>query len=258
MDNKTAQEILSAYRPGGEDAHDKVFQEALEQCGRDPAMGVWLQRERDFDQAVVAALDSIEVPRSGKADLLHMAMRVDGDDGVDGPSGESPATRRERPIRRLWRAGIGLAALFVLGLLLWPMIMPSSTPRFDQPGFSMGELISRGIVLSYRDNDPDAVRAWLTGRSAPVPQGFPAGLVGAEALGCRIYELPEGGKISLICLLKKGEVVHYFVFDEQAKALLAYAPLDTWWSEQGWSFYSFKEGNHRIALATQGQSTHLL
>jgi len=42
MDNPTAKEILSLYRPNGADARDPLFREALDQCKRDPGLAAWL------------------------------------------------------------------------------------------------------------------------------------------------------------------------------------------------------------------------
>lgn len=68
MDNTTAKEILSAYRPGGEDANDPFFREALAQCEHDPAMKRWFYEQRVFDERVAASLQNIRAPESGKRD----------------------------------------------------------------------------------------------------------------------------------------------------------------------------------------------
>ena len=41
MDNKTAKEILGAYRPNGSDALDETFKDALQHAERDPESKAW-------------------------------------------------------------------------------------------------------------------------------------------------------------------------------------------------------------------------
>lgn len=265
MDNKTAQDILTGYRANGEDARDPFFADALEQCTRDPELATWLERERAFDRSVNTALESIEVPADGKARLLEMAARMEKrqGEGAASSSDENDALiERRKPAfwrgHRWIRASLGLAAACILGLVLWQTLPMLQQPNFEPEKFSMGEFISRAMPLSYRNDDPVNVKAWLASRNAPTPEAFPGNLAEASALGCRIFELPQGGKISLICLLKNGEVVHYFVFDDAASELLAATPLKTWWTEDGWHLYSFNEGNQRIAVATQGNPHHIL
>lgn len=257
MDNNTAREILSAYRPSGEDAHDSIFRDALAQCQHDPDMREWLRSEREFDDFAATALEMIRVPQEGKARLLQTAVGLE-----ISPAQRSLATA-ERPRILTWsrgflRAGIGFAATLIVGLLVWQIGFSPQEPALDNDDFTMGSLVSSGMPLSFRADDQEQVVAWLASGGAPVPDGFPGHLDQASALGCRVYELPQGGKISLICLLMSGEVIHFFVFDQQASQLLAYAPRDRWWKEDGWHLYSFDQGDKRIAVATQGQTAHLL
>ena len=43
MKSKEARQLLEVYRPGGADAQDPQFQEALKQAGRDPALAGWFE-----------------------------------------------------------------------------------------------------------------------------------------------------------------------------------------------------------------------
>ncbi len=233
MDNNTAREILSAYRPSGEDARDPLFRDALNQCENDPDMREWLRREREFDEFATTALEAIRVPQEGKARLLQTTAGLD----INSESTPLPTADGPRLIgwgRSFLRAGIGIAAVLIVGMLAWQIGFRPVEPVLEEAGFTMGGLVSSGMPLSFRADDPEQVVAWLANGSAPVPDGFPGQLAHAKALGCRVYEPPQGGKISLICLLMNGEVIHFFVFDQQASELLAYAPRDTWWKEDGW------------------------
>lgn len=254
MDNKIAQEILSAYRADGQDAHDPVFREALAQCRNAAGMADWLERERAFDLLAADALEAIAVPQAGKRRLLETALRVDREQ----PSGDGTVRGVLRWFPSWMRAGIGMAALFVVGLLIWQVASRPLAPELTAPEFTMASLLNSGMPLSFRSADRKEVVAWLAQGGAPVPEAFPGRLADAGTLGCRVIDMPGGGQVSLICLLVNGEVIHYFVFDEQASELLAHTPVQTWWREAGWNLYSFAEGSNRIALATQGEPGGLL
>lgn len=260
MDNKTAREILAAYRPSGEDATDSTFREALAQSERDPEMRAWFERERAWDHQMAETLESVEVPSAGKLRLLQLSTQGNElpANAKSAPNGARAEARREA-IRRFpaVQFGLGLAALLAMALLLWQIVAPpGGLPRSE--GLSLGTLVASSMPLSYQHSDPDAVVRWLRDRSAPTAAAFPPGLSSAAVQGCRVFELATGGKISLVCFLNNGELVHLFVFDKQAHESLASTPLNTWWTEQGWHFYSVVDAGQRLALATQGQTTGLM
>lgn len=249
MDNTTAKEILSAYRPNGADAQDENFHPALDQCRHDPTMHEWFVEEQRFDAEAIAALSSVPVPQAGKEYLLQGNTLTDKP-----PSISRSPEEMETPARPWfkWLIGGSIAALFVLGSVFWKSIPNASTPPLEASTFSVAKLVNEAMPLSYRSDDPAEIMSWLSSRNAPVPVNLPPGLADASALGCRMFEAPNGGEISLLCLLMNGEVVHFFVFDEAAAPLLADTPVDTWWREQGWNIYSSTRDDQRIVLATQG------
>ena len=52
MNNEEAKLILQAYRPGGQDANDPRFREALEQARRDPELARWFANEQALDSRI--------------------------------------------------------------------------------------------------------------------------------------------------------------------------------------------------------------
>ena len=68
--NDQAKLLLSAYRPGGADATDPAFAEALAQAGRDPQLRAWLEESQRFDEAIAGKLRSVEVPANLRATIL--------------------------------------------------------------------------------------------------------------------------------------------------------------------------------------------
>lgn len=75
MNNEEAKFILSAYRASGEDAADKVFREALLQSTLNPDLGVWMQKQQEFDGAVARKLECLQPPAS-LADEILTVVRV--------------------------------------------------------------------------------------------------------------------------------------------------------------------------------------
>jgi hypothetical protein len=62
MKNQDAKFILSGYRPGGQDASDPAFAEALEQAKLDPELGQWFAAQQAHAAAVAGKLKEIAPP----------------------------------------------------------------------------------------------------------------------------------------------------------------------------------------------------
>src|SRR5271156_2792587 len=72
MNNNDAKLILQVYRPGGEDATDPFFAEALEQARLDPALRIWFAEQQAKDERMRGALQIIVPPH----DLRDMIVRT--------------------------------------------------------------------------------------------------------------------------------------------------------------------------------------
>lgn len=240
MDNTTAKEILSAYRPDGADAGDPRFAEALAQCERDPALKAWFDKERARDEAMARALRSVRPPEGGKRALLGTVV-------FDRTSAPVRAERR----RWFGFGGICLAALFLLGVAFFALSMQRPSVSLDPAAFAMADLANAAMPFDRRGDDTAALIDWLAAQGAPVPPTLPAALAAARAAGCKVFEDGEGGKISLLCFEVGGEVVHMLVFDGRTRRLLD-APRGEWWRENGWNFMAYEEDAVLLALATRG------
>lgn len=73
MNEQKTKWMLQAYRPGGQDAANPVFAEALEKVGKHPELQEWFRKERIFDLHVRTKLhDAIPMPSTLKANLLTL------------------------------------------------------------------------------------------------------------------------------------------------------------------------------------------
>jgi len=73
MTNEEAKFILSAYRPNGADAEDKVFREALCQSMWDPELRRWLEKQQAFDRSIAEKLERLQPPASLALEILTLA-----------------------------------------------------------------------------------------------------------------------------------------------------------------------------------------
>lgn len=210
MNNEEARLILHAYRPGGEDAGDPFFTEALEQARRDPELGRWLADQRTFDDRMRVALQT-EFPPPGLRDAIRLTRKV---------ASFPPATRRP-----MWQhPGLLALAATLIAILAVTALFVTQTDRdrtgqMTVAGFTERVLDlkeSGGISLGKMSSDPAEIRAWLAERGAPSNFELPPGMRNVPGLGCQSYTL-DGAKVSLICfMLGQDQIVHLFVVDKGA------------------------------------------
>ena len=202
MDNEQARLILRACRPGGQDASDPLFAEALEMARVDPELAAWLAEERRFDEAMTEALQALEPPK-------HLRQAL----------GTQALSRRSTTAQRAWPASwLALAAALALFLGLSLLFQQGEPPMTgEQIAREVIELAASGkIALGKFSNNPDDLQSWLAARGSPHGFAIPAGLRAYPGIGCQTY-LMGGAKVSLICFrLGKDEVIHLFVVDEDA------------------------------------------
>lgn len=238
MDNQTAKEILSAYRPGGEDATDPFFKDALSQCERDPGMRTWFEEQRAFDERIASALQSIRAPESGKRAILALAQ-----------VGEAKNTRS----RSFWRrpsAWIAVAACLTVAFI--SLISVNSSPNEQKMAHAqdLTSMVASAMPLEFRHSDSNRVLNWLEERGAPISASLASKITAIPAAGCRIFEMPNGGKVSLICLQVDRELVHVFVYDNEAQKHFK-GPINHWWQEDGYNLIATQKDEQLVAYATR-------
>lgn len=240
MNNETAREILSAYRPNGGDANDPRFAEPLERCQRDPELNRWFAAERQFDQRVSATLQGLTVPVAVRQSLIATAE-----------VGEQNVVRFFT--RASTWAAIAASLAVLLGVVLWRApenagaigglpVLAASQPAAELVGW-LDDLRS----LDFHAENPRTVLSWLTDEFAPVPTTLPAGLEDGMVNGCKVFLNGHGKPVSLICFMSRGQVVHFFTWDlNQPRPEAADEP--TLFAQGAWNGAGWAEGTQGHAL----------
>jgi hypothetical protein len=243
MNNEAAKLILQAYRPGGQDANDPRFREALEQARRDPELARWFANEQALDSRISAkARASIRPPAHLKSQLLaqHKIIR--------------PVPWWKRPAWQL--AAAACLALLVTGAAIW--FKPARATAFAKYRNEMAEFIGHKLDrLDLMSGDVTEVRRWLAQKELDSDLVLPTGLDGRPSLGCRLLEF-QGRKVVLICFeLENRQIVHLLVIDRAAfKDAPSKSPVFKQVGEI--ATVSWSRGDKTYVVASKGGTRHNL
>jgi hypothetical protein len=202
MNNDEAKFILNAYRPGGQDANDPQFHEALEQARHDPDLARWFDEQRELDNRIGTTLrTALAPPPEFKSSLLAQRRLV-------------RVSFWRKPAWVATAIAASLALLLTVGLLF---TRSAQSLDFAQYRVAMSEFVDGRIDrLDLMSSEVNELRNWLEQQGAPSDFVLPAGLAGRPALGCRLKEW-NGQKVSLLCFeLENREVAHLLVIDRDA------------------------------------------
>lgn len=202
MNNEEAKLILQAYRPGGRDANDPRFREALEQAQRDPELARWFANEQALDSRISAKFKaSIATPAHLKAQLLAQTKIL------------RPVAWWKQPALRLALA----ACLAVLVTVAAVWFTSGRSDGFAKYRTTMAEFAGNKLDrLDLMSRDVTEVRRWLAQKESHGDLVLPAGLNGRPSLGCRLLDW-KGHKVSLVCFeLENKQVAHLLVVDSAA------------------------------------------
>ena len=246
MDRKEAQLILSGLRPGGHEANEPFFAEALALVESDPELQAWWQSQQEFDRKVSARLREVPAPKSLRQRCLLSPKIV---------SYYPPQWQH----RGLLAAAAAVAILCVAGTW-WhvsssgDLASNSSSEALpvDRGAFTeqvLTKLDGSGPLLAKLSSNPDEVKAWLEQRKAPVGQ-MPPKFAAMPPVGCQEYVI-NGHTVSLVCVtMPDGCVAHLFVVD---KGALSNPPTSTgpqYDSMKGWNVASWSDDKMSYVLAT--------
>jgi hypothetical protein len=251
MDNEQAKLILHAYRPGGQDAGDPFFAEALEQARLDPELDRWFGEQRAFDEAMGKAVQFVNPP-AGLWDSVALTSKVS----------ILPRRRTNRPA---WRhpGMLALAATLVVLLAVAALMRPVTDRDAVHPmtvaTFAKQALdIAGSVSLGKMSSNPAELRAWLAERGAPSNFEIPPGLRDVPGIGCQSYTL-DGTKVSLVCfMLSRDQIVHLFVVDEGALKDAAAGGKPVVRMEDGFAVATWTSGGKSYVLTGMNVSEETL
>jgi len=194
MDNQEAKFILKAYRPGGADAGNAVFCEALAQARHDPELHAWFEREQARDKAVAAKLKSLSIPVGLRESILA--------------GGKMSVTRRSWWQQPSWLA---MAASLAIVLSL-AVVSQLRTARLD-----LGQLTAQilddtahGERHGSHGQEASQLVAFLSQPTTKLGSSFPLNLGQLKADGCRTLNF-AGVEVMEVCFERNGGEFHLYV-----------------------------------------------
>jgi hypothetical protein len=248
MDNREAKFILNAYRPGGQDAHDPHFAEALEQVRRDPILQRWFDESVAFDTAMTEKLFATPVPSDLRESILA-GIKV----------ARLTSIRGWKNRWRKWAIAAAVVLSTTLGVLIWHNTRPVPVAGWQLQALdailsSIARNESHFDVISR--NPADLVK-WLRENSAPTGKKLPNDLDKLPSIGCKTF-FWRGKPVSLICFtLPEGRAIHLVmtnVSTESDRAIKHQAKV----IQQGnWATATWREGGMIYTLALEGSRDEL-
>lgn len=194
MNSKEAKQLLEVYRPGGADAEDPQFKEALQQARRDPALGDWFREQQTFDAAFAGSLKEASAPGDLRDSILAGRKIV------------------KLPLWRDWRLRAAAAAVVILAVA-GGLLATGRQERFPEFRAELIEQAWDGQAhLDFESSDVHHIRQWLARQNASADFTLPAGLRDTHLVGCRIVET-DGRRVPMICLADGPRHMHLFVVD---------------------------------------------
>ena len=225
--------VLSAYRPGGQDAADPTFAAALAAAQQDPALAQWLAEQQEFDKLIAGHLGEVKAPAGLRARIL---------------AGGSVSRPRHWWSRPRWWALAAVVMLLAALAGFWGQ-KDAGLADWQRRGLAVLEdLEASRTTFDFEHRDAAVLTAWLGDHAVPRPAALPPPLTGRKTYGCKTIAW-DGHKMSLLCFDLGGKVsVHLFTTD---RAGLAHVPPDG-------PPRIVRSGVWAVALWSEGDKTHML
>lgn len=241
MKNEDAKFILSGYRPGGQDASDPAFAEALEQAKRDPALGKWFAEHQAHAAAVSAKLKEIVPPAQLRAAVLA------------GSSLAQPTVR----VRWLRPALIGAAAAVVVFAGLVTVLPAKST--FDVEKLTAFAIKDAQVFPHGRPAGTAAkeLQTQLSADDVCLTTGLHFDFETLRTTGCRTLT-DDGHEMVEICFQRNGDYYHLYIVRRSDFANMhpkSFAGPNT---QERVSFVSWADQNYFYIVASLAPSESLV
>jgi hypothetical protein len=244
MDNQEAKFILNAYRPGGEDANDARFADALEQARRDPELERWFRESVAFDAAVVQKFREVTLPTDLRQSILA---------GVK-------VSRPSRWRNSLLKCGIAAAFLFaaIAGSLMLREITKPRLAGWQNKALNIVSLlVSNSSSFDVQSRNPAELMSWLRANDAPAIQTLPYNLDKLESVGCKTFSW-NGAPVSVICFMRLDRGLIHLVATRGSVTRISASNLDVNFVQHGkWATATWREGDKVYMLALEGSRDQL-
>jgi len=238
MTRDEAKAILQVWRPGGEDAEDPRFAEALKAVEQDAELARWFAEQKAFDGAMAAQVQTLPVPRNLKASLLAQqpAVRVPFWQRDLLPLLQRPALR--------WALAASVAGLCVAGS--WAAMRHPS--RFaDYRRDLTEEAWDANPHVELRTSDLKTITHWLAERGMRAELVIPSALRDMNILGCRVLKW-RGHSVVGLCLSDGVRHNHLFVADQIAFADRPWEHLPDYENCGRWKTTAWSQGDRTYLL----------
>jgi hypothetical protein len=244
MDNREAKFILNAYRPGGQDASDPRFAEALEQARRDPVLEQWFKESVAFDATVTEKLRAVAVPVDLRENILA-GVKI------------SRPLRWSNPFIKLAIAA-ALVSMAILGSLIWRETRPAHLTGWQNQAVSViSSLVQDKLSFDAQSHNPAELVSWLHSNHAPAVQKLPPTLEKLESVGCKTFSW-NGTPISVICFMRPdGGLIHLVATKATLATDRATKAKPRFVQQGGWTTATWREGDKVFMLATEGSPDQL-
>jgi len=242
MDNREAKFILNAYRPGGQDASDPRFAEALEQVRRDPILQRWFDESVAFDTAMTEKLRAMEVPPDLRENILAGA-------------------RVSRPLRSpfiKWAIAAALISTAIFGSLIWHETRPAHLAGWQSQALDVvSSLVRNELSFDAQSHNAHELLAWLRANHAPAAQKLPGNLGKLESIGCKTFSW-NGIPVSVICFTRPdGGLVHLVSANVPTSSARPPKTAPEFVRQSEWATATWREGDTTYMLALEGSRDQL-
>jgi hypothetical protein len=241
MDNREAKFILSAYRPGGQDANDSRFSEALEQVRRDPILERWFRESVGFDSALTEKLRALDAPADLRESILAGSR-------VSRPHRWSNAFIR-------WAIAAAVILCATLAPLIWHNWRPAHLAGWQSEALDVvSSLVRNESNFDAQSHDAAELVGWLSANHAPAVQKLPPNLEKLESLGCKTFSW-NGTPVSVICFVRPDGGLIHLVLAKAADGRRDNVPR---FVQQGdWATATWRSGDMICMLALEGRADQL-
>jgi hypothetical protein len=243
MDNWEAKFILNAYRPGGQDASDPRFAEAIEQARRDPILQRWFDESLAFDAAMTVKLCTVPVPGDLRENILAGAKvsRMPG---------------RKNRLRK-WAIAAVVVLSATLGSLIWHSTRQTHLAGWQSQALDVvSSLAKNESHFDAESHNAGELVAWLRANHAPTAERLPKDLGRLASIGCKTFS-SNGTPISVICFKRTdGGLIHLVIMNASAsdRALNRKPELV---QQNQWATATWREGEMICMLALEGSLDQL-